>query len=142
MENAHLDPRLRHTVNLLRLTFGILPIVAGLDKFTDFLVNWDHYLNPAIAHMLPFPVHTFMMCVGVIEIIAGIIVLIWPAVGGYIVAAWLALIALTLLINASFLDIAVRDIVMAIAAFSLAKLERVRRHVVREQVVEQKPLPS
>jgi hypothetical protein len=142
MENAHLDPRMTPTVNLLRLTFGILPIVAGLDKFTDLLTNWDHYLNPAIATMLPFSVHTFMMCVGVIEIIAGIIVLIWPAVGGYIVAAWLALIALTLLARGSFLDIAVRDIVMAIAAFCLAKLARIRRRALYEKAVEQKPISS
>ena len=74
--------------------------------------------------MLPFSAHSFMMIVGIIEIIAGIIVLIKPAIGGYIVAAWLTLIALTLLASGNYLDVAVRDLVMAIGAFSLAKIAR------------------
>ena len=106
-----------HT-NLIRFTFGIVPIVAGLDKFTNLLTNWENYLNPTIAKMLPFAPHTFMMIVGVIEIIAGIIVFIRPAIGGFIVAAWLTLIALTLLASGNYLDVAVRDLVMAIGAFS------------------------
>ena len=81
--------------NLLKYTFVIVPVVAGLDKFTDILTDWDKYLHPGIAGMLPFPVHTFMMIAGVIEIIAGILVFVRPAIGGLIVAAWLALIALT-----------------------------------------------
>jgi uncharacterized membrane protein HdeD (DUF308 family) len=74
--------------------------------------------------MLPFAPHTFMMIAGVIEIIAGIIVLAKPAIGGYIVAAWLTLIALTLLASGNYLDVAVRDLVMAIGAFSMARLAR------------------
>jgi len=74
--------------------------------------------------MLPFTPHTFMMIVGVIEIIAGIIVFIRPAIGGLIVAAWLTLIALTLLAGGMYADVAVRDLVMAISAFSLARLAR------------------
>jgi uncharacterized membrane protein (DUF2068 family) len=116
---------LASTANLLKFTFGIVPIVAGLDKFTDILVRWDQYLHPGIAAMLPFSVHTFMMIVGVIEIIAGIIVLARPAIGGMIVAAWLTLIALTLLAGGHYLDIAVRDLVMAIGAFSMARLSRI-----------------
>ena len=118
-----------HTVtsvfNTLKLTFGIVPIVAGLDKFTDLLTNWEQYLSPAVKSMLPFSPHTFMMIVGVIEIIAGIIVLAKPAIGGYIVMAWLILIALTLLVSGNYLDVAVRDLVMAIGAVSLARLAKV-----------------
>jgi uncharacterized membrane protein (DUF2068 family) len=116
---------LASTANLLKFTFGIVPIVAGLDKFTDILVRWDQYLHPGIAAILPFSVHTFMMIVGVIEIIAGIIVLARPAIGGMIVAAWLTLIALTLLAGGHYLDIAVRDLVMAIGAFSMSRLSRI-----------------
>jgi uncharacterized membrane protein (DUF2068 family) len=116
---------LASTANLLKFTFGIVPIVAGLDKFSDILVRWDQYLHPGIAAILPFSVHTFMMIVGVIEIIAGIIVLARPAIGGMIVAAWLTLIALTLLAGGHYLDIAVRDLVMAIGAFSMARLSRI-----------------
>src|ERR1044072_1577103 len=114
----------RQTFNLLRITFGIVPIVAGFDKFTELLTHWENYLNPSIAGLLPFSPHTFMMIVGVIEIIAGIIVLIKPGVGGLIVAAWLTLIALTLLAGGNYLDVAVRDLVMAIGAFTLAKISR------------------
>jgi hypothetical protein len=124
MEAITVNNPIRQTFNLLRITFGIVPIVAGLDKFTDLLTHWENYLNPSIAGMLPFSAHTFMMIVGVIEIIAGIIVFIKPAIGGFIVAAWLTLIALTLLASGNYLDVAVRDLVMAISAFSLARIAR------------------
>jgi uncharacterized membrane protein YphA (DoxX/SURF4 family) len=110
---------------VLRITFGIVPIVAGLDKFTDLLVDWDMYLNPQIASLLPFSPHVFMQIVGVIEIIAGLIVLIKPSVGGWIVMAWLICIALQLLATGKYLDVAVRDLVMSIGAMSLARLSRV-----------------
>lgn len=124
METVTTNQSIKPVVNLLRFTFGIVPIVAGLDKFTDILTHWENYLHPGIAAMLPFAAHTFMMIVGVIEIIAGLIVLAKPAIGGYIVAAWLTLIALTLLASGNYLDVAVRDLVMAISAFSLARLAR------------------
>ncbi len=111
--------------NVLRFTFGIVPIVAGLDKFTNLLTNWENYLHPGLASMFPFAPHIFMMIVGVIEIIAGLIVLAKPAIGGYIVMAWLTLIALTLLASGNYLDVAVRDLVMAIGAFSLAKISKI-----------------
>ena len=124
MEALNLKQSLKPTFNLLKLTFGIVPIVAGLDKFTNLLTHWENYIHPGIAGMIPFAPHTFMMIVGVIEIIAGIIVLAKPAIGGYIVAAWLVLIALTLLASGNYLDVAVRDLVMAIGAFSLARMAK------------------
>ena len=108
--------------NLLKYTFGLVPIVAGLDKFTNILSNWSQYISEGFAEMLPFEPTTFMMIVGVIEIIAGILVLTKTKLGAYVVAAWLITIALTLIFSWSYMDVAVRDIVMAIAAFSLAKL--------------------
>jgi uncharacterized membrane protein YphA (DoxX/SURF4 family) len=110
---------------LLKFTFGLVPIVAGLDKFTNILTQWDQYLNPSLAGLLPFSAATFMMIVGVIEIIAGILVLVKTEIGGYIVSAWLTAIALTLLIGFSFVDVAVRDLVMAISAFSMARLSKI-----------------
>ena len=124
METVNSRQSIKSVYNLLRITFGIVPVVAGLDKFTDLLTHWENYLNPASARRLPLAPHAFMMVVGVIEIIAGIIVLIRPAIGGFIVAAWLTLIALTLLASGNYLDVAVRDLVMAIGAFSLAKISR------------------
>jgi|SRR5689334_5657445 len=107
---------------LMRYTYGIVPIVAGLDKFTNILTDWKHYLAPSIVSALPFSASTFMSIVGVIEIVAGIIVLARPRVGGYIVMAWLIAIALTLIVGGQYYDVAVRDLVMAIGAFSLATL--------------------
>jgi len=104
---------------ILRLTFGLVPVVAGLDKFTDLLVNWDQYLAPQLASILPFESSTFMSIVGVIEIAAGLIVLAKPRIGSLVVCLWLLAIALNLLISGQYLDVAVRDIVMAIAAYSL-----------------------
>ena len=109
----------------LRFTYGLVPIVAGLDKFTNLLTHWEHYLSPALVSMLPFSAHTFMMTVGVIEIIAGLIVLAKPVVGGYIVMAWLAVIAITLLASGDYLDVAIRDLTMAIGALSLARLSKI-----------------
>jgi len=124
MENTNLNQAIQPTFTLLKFTFGLVPIVAGLDKFTNLLTNWEQYMHPGISEMLPFSVHTFMMVVGVIEIIAGIIVLKKTELGGYIVAAWLTLIALTLLASLNYLDVAVRDLVMAIAAFSMARIAK------------------
>lgn len=124
MESKNLQQAIKPTFNLLKLTFGLVPIVAGLDKFTNLLTNWEQYINPGIGGMLPFSGHTFMMIVGVIEILAGIIVLKKMEIGGYIVAAWLTVIALTLLANFSYVDVAVRDLVMAISAFSMARIAK------------------
>lgn len=124
MESTNLKQAIKPTFNLLKLTFGLVPVVAGSDKFTNLLTNWEQYINPSIDGMLPFSGHTFMILVGVIEIVAGIIVLKKPEIGGYIVAAWLTLIALTLLGSLSYVDIAVRDLVMDISAFSMARIAK------------------
>jgi hypothetical protein len=110
---------------LLKFTYGLIPIVAGADKFTNLLTDWPHYLNPVIQGMIPFSSHTFMMIVGVIEISAGVLVFVNTQKGAYLVSAWLVLIALNLLISLNFLDVAVRDLAMAIGAYSLAKLSTV-----------------
>jgi len=116
---------------LLKFTYGLVPIVAGADKFTNLLTNWSQYLHPAIKSALPFSEHTFMIIVGIIEIIAGILVFINTQKGAYLVSAWLVLIALSLLASDHYLDVAVRDLVMAIGAFSLAKLSTVSAAEVR-----------
>lgn len=108
---------------LLKFTYGIIPIVAGLDKFSNLLVDWSKYLNP---NLLLFKSETIMSIVGVIEICAGILVLFRPKEGGFLVSAWLVLIALSLLIGGNFLDVAVRDLAMAIGAFSLARISGIQ----------------
>lgn len=113
---------------LLKFTYGLVPIVAGADKFTNLLTNWEQYFHPGLKSMLPFSPNVFMMIVGVIEIIAGILVLIKTQFGAYLVSVWLMLIALTLLASGNYLDVAVRDIVMAIGAFSLGKLSLINNN--------------
>jgi len=124
MESTNLQQAIKPTFILLKFTFGLLPIVAGLDKFTNILTDWEQYINPTLTGMLPFSAHTFMIIVGVIEIVAGIVVFIKTGIGGYVVSAWLALIALTLLVSFSYVDVAVRDLVMAISAFSMARIAK------------------
>lgn len=118
-------PQVKQIQNVLKYVFVVVPIVAGLDKFTNILTDWTQYLNPTLADLLPFSDSTFMMIVGVIEIIAGLIVLKKPYLGGSIVAAWLAVIAITLLLSFNYLDVAVRDLVMAISAFCMAQLSKI-----------------
>ena len=124
MTSKTIPQELTPVFRLLQFTFVIVPIVAGIDKFTNLLTHWEQYVNPSIAGLLPFSAGSFMMIVGVIEITAGLIVLKKPEIGGYIVAAWLTLVALTLLAGFIYVDVAVRDLVMAIAAFSMARISK------------------
>jgi lysylphosphatidylglycerol synthetase-like protein (DUF2156 family) len=110
---------------LLKFTYGLIPIIAGADKFTNLLTDWSHYLSPAIQDVLPVSSHVFMMIVGVIEIIAGTLVFVDAKKWAYLVSAWLVLIAVNLLISKNYYDVAVRDLAMAIGAYSLAKLSSI-----------------
>lgn len=122
MDSTAVKSHVAPIFNLLKLTFTVVPIVAGLDKFFNILCDWTQYINPMMLDLLPFSGATFMMIVGVIEIIAGILVFMKPKVGGLIVSAWLTLIALSLLVGWNYADVAIRDLVMAISAFSMARL--------------------
>src|SRR5262245_21765229 len=107
---------------ILKLSFGIVPIVAGLDKFFNLLADWPSYLNPTLVSMLPFSGQTFMYIVGVVEILAGVLVLTKTQLGATIVALWLTLVALSLLVSGRYLDVAVRDLVMALGAYMLVRI--------------------
>jgi hypothetical protein len=107
---------------ILHVAFTIAPLLAGLDKFFHFLVNWDQYVAPIMARMLPISVHSFMLLVGVIEIIAGIIVAVRPRIGAYVVAAWLLVIIVNLLLIPGYFDIALRDFGLLLGALALGRL--------------------
>ena len=110
----------------LRITFGLVPFLAGLDKFLNILTQWDMYLSPLAQKLLPVSGGTFMQVSGVIEMLVGIAILTrWTRWGSYIAAAWLVGIAANLLL-AGFYDVAVRDVVMAVGAFTLAQLAEAR----------------
>jgi len=107
---------------ILRLGFIAAPIVAGLDKFFHLLVNWDQYLAPSVNTLLGGQGHTFMLAVGVIEIIAGIGVAIKPRLFAYVVAAWLWGIIANLLMIPGYFDLALRDFGLSLGALALARL--------------------
>jgi hypothetical protein len=107
---------------LLRIGFVVAPILFGLDKFAHVLVDWDQYLAPEITDLFDARAHTLMYAVGAIEIVAGLVVLVRPRVGGYVVAAWLAGIVTNLLLMAAYYDVALRDVGLLLAALALARL--------------------
>ncbi len=107
---------------ILRIAFTIAPILFGLDKFTNLMVDWSTYLAPLIPSMLPVSAHTFMYFVGVIEIVAGLVVYFKPRFGGYLVAVWLWGIILNLLLIPGFYDVALRDFGLSLGALALARL--------------------
>jgi hypothetical protein len=107
---------------LLRLGFTAAPILFGLDKFAHVLVDWDRYLAPEFADVLPWTTHELMYAVGVIEIVAGLVVAVRPRFGGYLVAAWLGGIIVNLLMQADYYDIALRDFGLMLGALTLARL--------------------
>jgi uncharacterized membrane protein YphA (DoxX/SURF4 family) len=109
---------------ILHLAFVVAPVIAGLDKFFHLLVNWDMYLAPVIARLSPIGGHGFMLLVGVIEIIAGILVALKPRIGAYVVSAWLLGIVINLLIVPGYFDIALRDFGLSLGALALGRLSQ------------------
>ena len=107
---------------ILHIAFTVAPLVAGADKFFHFLVNWDQYLSPMVARMLPMTGHTFMLGVGVIEVLAGLLVAVVPRYGGWVVGLWLIGIIVNLLSIPAYFDIALRDFGLALGAFALSRL--------------------
>src|SRR5437764_14738049 len=103
---------------ILHLAFVVAPVIAGADKFFHFLVNWDQYLSPLVTGILPVSGHTFMLGVGVIEIVAGLLVAFMPAIGGLVVGAWLCGIILNLLSIPGYYDVALRDLGLPLGAFT------------------------
>jgi uncharacterized membrane protein YphA (DoxX/SURF4 family) len=107
---------------LLRTVFTIAPILFGLDKFTNILTDWTMYLAPVATSVVPVSAQIFMYGVGVVEIIAGIAVALWPRFGSLLVAAWLLGITINLLILGSFYDVALRDFGLMVGALALNRL--------------------
>lgn len=122
-----MDQRLKSSWWALRIALGAAPFLAGLDKFFNLLTNWTMYLNPLALRVVPVGPQSFMRAVGVVEMIVGIAILTrWTRFGAYVASAWLVGIALNLITMGAFFDIAVRDLLIAVAAFSLARLTEVR----------------
>jgi uncharacterized membrane protein YphA (DoxX/SURF4 family) len=121
-----MDKRLQTAWVALRLGIGVTAALAGLDKFFNLLADWGSYVSPAAAQLLPVSIPTFMALVGVIEIAVGAAILTgFTRLGAYAASAWLLAVAANLVL-AGFYDIAVRDVVMSLAAFTLARLAELR----------------
>ena len=115
---------------MLRIGFGVAPALAGLDKIlrTNVLADWPSYISPLAAGVLPVSGDLFMQVVGVIEVAVGIAILtVATRLGAYVASAWLVLIAVNLISTGQFFDVAVRDVLMAVAAYTLARLTEVRQ---------------
>ena len=115
------DPA-RQAYLVLRAAFVIAPIVFGLDKFTNWLVQWDQYLAPVLSDPLPVTAHQAMYAVGVIEVAAGVLVALHARLGALVVVAWLAGIILNLMLIPGFYDVALRDFGLLLAAVALQRL--------------------
>src|SRR4051794_4153712 len=118
---THAEPA-RQAYHILHWGFVAAPTIAGVDKFAHVLTNWDQYLAPSVEKMLPMSGHAFMLLVGVVEILAGLLVAIKPRIGAYVVAAWLFGIIVNLLLYSGFYDIALRDFGLMLGAIALGRL--------------------
>lgn len=120
---ARIDSRLNAAWWALRTGLGAGPIITGIDKYFNKLADWSMYLSPLATKVVPVSPAVFMRAVGVVEIIAGLIVLSrWTKIGSYIVGLWLLGIVVNLLTTGMFYDLAMRDVEIAIGAFALAQL--------------------
>lgn len=121
--NRFVTERLTRVHWILRLAIGLTAFLAGLDKFFNLLAPWEQYLSPLAVRLLPVSPAVFMRVVGVIEIVVGLAILTrWTREAAYVAAAWLVMIAINLLTTGRYFDIAVRDVVMGLAAFGLAQV--------------------
>jgi hypothetical protein len=129
------DNRLNACWWALRVGLGVGPIITGVDKYFNKLADWGMYLSPLATKVVPVSATTFMHVIGVVEIIAGLIVLSrWTKLGSYIVMLWLLGIAVNLLTTGMFYDLAMRDVEIAIGAFALSQLTAVReQHAMANQ---------
>jgi hypothetical protein len=117
---------------LLRTVFVIAPLAFGADKFVELLTDWEAYLAPWVDDLVPGTAHQAMLVVGVVEIAAGVLVALRPDLGGYVVAAWLGGIIVNLVTMGEYLDVALRDFGLLVAALALAQLARSKRTTTRQ----------
>ena len=107
---------------ILHIAYTVAPLVAGIDKFFHFLVDWDMYLSPIVPRMLGITAHSFMLGVGIVEVLAGLLVAAVPRIGGWVVGLWMLGIIVNLLSVPAYFDVALRDFGLALGAFALARL--------------------
>lgn len=122
-----LDPPVGQAFRILHIGYVLLPLIAGADKFVGLLADWEAYLAPVVTDTLGMDATTIMRIVGGVELVAAVLVLIRPGIGGYVVAAWLAVIIVNLLVLGDFYDVALRDFGLLLGALALARLASASR---------------
>lgn len=105
---------------ILHIGFTVAPILFGLDKFLNLMVDWSQYLAPVFGNVIPATI--FMPIIGVVEIIAGLLVFFKPRIGAYVVAAWLLGIIINLMLLQGYYDVALRDFGLLLGALALGRL--------------------
>lgn len=125
--NHTMNDRLTSSWWALRIGLGAAPFLAGLDKYFNLLAKWELYLNPLVLRVIPVSPATFMRAIGLVEMAVGLAILTrWTRLGAYVAGIWLVGIALNLLTMGAYLDVAVRDLLLALAAYTLAQLTEAR----------------
>jgi hypothetical protein len=124
LDESAVTSHAREAYQILRIGFTAAPIIAGIDKFTHLLVNWDQYLPSFVNRMVGGHGHELMLVAGAIEIVAGLGVFFKPKIFAYVVSAWLVLIIANLLMIPGYFDVALRDLGLALGALALARLSQ------------------
>ena len=133
-----MDSRLHLPTRALRLAIGLMATLAGIDKFFNILADWGSYVSPVASQLLPISTDGLMWTVGVIEFLVGVSILtVQPVVGSYVASTWLLMVAANLAFGGHF-DVAVRDVVLSIGAFTLARLIQARDAI---EIRETQPAP-
>ena len=124
LDKSAVTQHAREAYQILRIGFTVAPIIAGIDKFTHLLVNWDQYLPSVVNRMVGGHGHELMLVAGAIEVVAGLGVFFKPKIFAYVVSAWLVLIIVNLLMIPGYFDVALRDLGLALGALALARLSQ------------------
>lgn len=131
---------LERLTKALRFTLGATACAAGADKFFNLLTDWEKYLSPMVSERLPIGPSAFMRIVGVVEMAVGAGILLgYERPAGYVCSAWLLAITANLLTKPEHLDVAARDLNMALEAFTLAALAGLKSKAAEEHLKEISP---
>lgn len=118
-----LDPPLHGAWLSLRIGLGLMALLAGFDKFFNLLTTWTMYVSPRTEQLLSVPADVLMQAVGLVEVAMGVAILgAWTRMGAYVASAWLTAVAVNLASTGMFYDLAVRDLILALSAYTLARL--------------------
>jgi uncharacterized membrane protein YphA (DoxX/SURF4 family) len=121
-----LDPHLHGAWFSLRIGLGLMALLAGIDKFFNLLTTWTMYVGPLAEQFLPVTPDVLMRAVGIVEVAVGVAILTaWTRIGAYVAAVWLTAVSVNLLSTGAFYDVAVRDLILALSAYTLARLTEV-----------------